>query len=91
MHPRSVLLADSTLSPAMLWAHPDAEGRVLYDIRWETYTPAEMRSYAAALEGRLPGYAHRCVVIAAAANSAFRAHVDDRPAEFGAVAEIPKA
>jgi hypothetical protein len=90
VHPRSVLLADSTLSPAMLWAHPNAEGRVLYDIRWETYTPDEMRGYAAALEGRLPGYAHRCVVIAAGANSAFRAHVDRRPNEFGAIAEIPQ-
>ena len=90
LHPHSVLLADSTLSPAMLWAHPDAEGRVLYDIRWETYTPAEMHSYAAALAGRLSGYANRCVVVAAGANSTFRTHVDRHPNEFGAVAEIPE-
>jgi hypothetical protein len=89
LHPRSVLLADSTLSPAMLWAHPNAEGRVLYDIRWETYTPQEMRSYAAALEGRLSGYARRCVVVVAGANSTFRAHVDNHPGEFGPVAEVP--
>ena len=41
-------------------------------------------------EGRLTGYANRCVVIAAGANSAFRAHVDQRPSEFGAIAEIPQ-
>jgi hypothetical protein len=55
-HPGATILADNESASALLWLHPNTEGRVAFDARLEQYRADDLRNWFTYISGQRPGW-----------------------------------
>lgn len=68
--PGDTVLADPATATAMLWMHPNTQGHVAFDIRYEQYKSDDLLAYWRYLSDRNPRLACRYGIVAISAKSA---------------------
>jgi hypothetical protein len=83
-HPHASILADDVSAPALLWLHPQLDGRVAFDARLEIFPTQRLRGYTDFVSATIDGWDritshYSVIVVSRSLNPTLAAKLAGRP------------